>query len=69
MESGQVKEFTQAVGKASWNLDLWRFAEAIGSDADHHYTKDKFRQFQALGKALGQFDAETLTKIINHAAI
>ena len=61
----EVKQFQKAVGTAAWKLDLWKFAEAMGQDADHEYTKDKFRQLNALSKAMSAFDTETLTKIIN----
>lgn len=65
----QVKELQQAIGTACWKMGLDQFADAIGSDPEHDYTRDKFRQFQVLGKALGQFDAETLTRILNHGGI
>lgn len=65
IDAQQVRDFKEAVGMAAWNLDLWRFAEIIGSDSGHTYTQDKFKQLSALSKALGQFDADTLTKIIN----
>lgn len=61
----QVRDFKEGVGMAAWKMDLWRFAEVIGSDSGHTYTQDKFKQLSALSKALGQFDAETLAKIIN----
>lgn len=67
MTPEQVKEFQKAIGVAEWKLDLWRFAEALGSDADHEYTKEKFLALQKLNKALSQFDAATLAKIINAA--
>lgn len=65
MTPEQVKEFQKAVSTAHWKLDLWTFAEALGSDADHDYTKDQFRALQNLNRALGQFDAATLAKVIN----
>lgn len=52
---------------AAWHMDLWRFAEVIGSDTGHEYTQEKFRQLTALNKALAQFDADTLAKIIETA--
>lgn len=61
----QVRDFKEGIGVAAWKMDLWCFAEIIGSDASHTYTQDKFRQLSALSKVLGQFDAETLAKIIN----
>ena len=64
MKAEQIKQFQKAVGGASWKLDLWRFAEAIGSSADHDYVKDKFREFQSLSKALNRFDPETLAKVL-----
>lgn len=67
MDATEIKQLQQAIGKASWNLDLWKFADAIGSNADHDYVKDKFREFQMLSKSLGRFDAETLAKIVNAA--
>lgn len=67
MDTDTIKQLQQVIGKAAWKLDLWRFAEALGSDADHDYTKDKFRALQALSKALGAFDAETLAKIVGAA--
>lgn len=63
--SDQVRDFKEGVGMASWKMDLWRFADVIGSDASHIYTQEKFKQLSALSKALGQFDAETLAMIIN----
>lgn len=65
MTTDQVIDFKESVGMAAWKMDLWRFAEVIGSDSSHTYTQDKFKQLSVLNKALGQFDAETLTKIIN----
>lgn len=67
MTKDQVREFQQAIGKASWNMDLWTFATALGSDADHDYTKKKFREFQELNKSLSRFDSDTLARILNHA--
>lgn len=64
MEPETIKQLQQAVGRASWKLDLWRFAEALGSDADHDYTRSKFGELQALDKALSAFDAETLARIV-----
>jgi len=68
MDANEIKQVQQAIGKASWSLDLWKFADAIGSSADHDYTKDKFREFQALSKSLSRFDSETLAKIVNAAS-
>ncbi len=65
MTADQVRDFKEGVGRASWKMDLWRFAEIIGSDSSHAYTQEKFKQLSALNQALGRFDAETLTKIIN----
>lgn len=65
MDASEIKQLQQAVGKASWKLDLWAFATAMGHDADHDYVKDKFREFQALSKSLNGFDSETLAKIVN----
>jgi hypothetical protein len=65
MTTDQVIEFKEGIGTAAWKMDLWRFAEIIGSDSSHAYTQDKFRQLSALNKALAQFDAETLARIIN----
>ena len=67
MTSDQIRDFKDGIGTATWKMDLWRFAEIIGSDSGHVYTQEKFKQLSALGKALGQFDAETLAKIINAA--
>jgi len=65
MTTDQIIEFKEGIGTAAWRMDLWRFAEIIGSDSSHVYTQEKFKQLSALSKALAQFDAETLTKIIN----
>jgi hypothetical protein len=65
--SDQARDFKEAVSVAAWKLDLWRFAEVIGSDSSHIYTQDKFKQLSVLSKALAQFDAETLAKIVNAA--
>lgn len=67
MTIDQVIDFKEGVGMAAWNMDLWRFAEVIGGDSGHVYTQDKFKQLSVLSKALSQFDAETLVKIINTA--
>jgi len=67
MTPEQVKEFQKAIGVAEWKLDLWRFAEALGSDADHDYIKEKFRALQDLNRALSKFDAATLARVINVA--
>ena len=63
--SDQVRDFKEGIGRAAWKMDLWRFAEILGSDASHVYTQEKFKDLSALNKALGRFDAETLTKIVN----
>jgi hypothetical protein len=68
MDTVEIKQLQQAVSRASWNLDLWKFAEAVGSEPDHDWTKEKFRQFQALSKAFSTFDPATLAKIINASA-
>lgn len=65
LTQAEVKTFQEAISKAEWELDLFRFAEVIGSDHSHDYTKDKFRQLNALSAAVNKFDAETLTKILN----
>jgi hypothetical protein len=65
MTADQIIEFKEGIGTAAWRMDLWRFAEIIGSDPSHLYTQDKFKQLSVLNKALAQFDAETLAKIIN----
>jgi hypothetical protein len=67
VDATEIKQLQKTIGSASWKLDLWKFADAVGSNADHDYTKDKFREFQALSKALNGFDSETLAKIINAA--
>jgi hypothetical protein len=67
MTTNEVRQLQQAIGKTAWKLDLWKFADALGSSADHDYVKDKFKEFQALSKALGGFDSETLAKIVNAA--
>jgi hypothetical protein len=67
MDASEIKQLQQAISKASWNLDLWKFAEAVGSEPDHDWTKTKFRQFQELAKAFGAFDPATLAKIVNAA--
>lgn len=64
MEPETIKQFQQAIGKAAWKLDLWRFAEALGSNADHDYMRRKFGELQALNKALAAFDPGTLAKIV-----
>lgn len=61
----EIKQVQKAIGSASWRLDLWKFAEAVGGDASHDYTKDLFKQFSELSRAVNRFDAETLTKIVN----
>lgn len=65
LSTGEVKQFQRAISTAAWKLDLWKFAEAVGNDASHDYTKDLFKQFSELSRAVNRFDAETLTKIIN----
>jgi len=65
MTTDQIIEFKEGIGTAAWRMDLWRFAEIIGSDSGHVYTQEKFKQLSTLNKALAQFDAETLAKIIN----
>ena len=67
MEASTVKPFLTAIGTASWKLNLDRFAAAIGNDSEYDYTREKFLQFQQAAKALAQFDAETLAKIITAA--
>lgn len=67
MDANEIKQLQQAIGKAAWNMDLWRFAEVVGYEASHDWTKDKFRQLQTLNKSLAAFDAETLAKIVNAA--
>jgi hypothetical protein len=65
MNATDTKHLQQAISRAAWTLDLWKFAEAMGHDASHNYTQGKFREFQALAKSLSKFDADTLTKIVN----
>lgn len=36
----QIKEFQRAIGTAAWNLNLDRFADAIGASPEHDYTRD-----------------------------
>jgi hypothetical protein len=69
MDASEIKQLQESVGKAYWNMNLDQFADALSMDAEHGYTQDKFRGFQNFAKALSRFDAETLTKILNHAAI
>jgi hypothetical protein len=61
----QIAEFKTALATAAWKMDLWTFARICDFDADHVYTQGKFLELNQLVKALGKFDAETLTKIIN----
>lgn len=64
----QIRDLQQALGKAYWNMNLDRFAEAIGSDPEHGYTQDRFRDFTTFVKALGRFTPHVLAKIINAAS-
>jgi hypothetical protein len=64
MTTEDIKEFQQAIGTASWKLNLDRFGEAIGTNPDYPYTKDKFKQFAELNSALSRFDPDTLMLII-----
>lgn len=59
----EVKQFQEAVGTAAWNLNLDRFAEKLGHDPEHSYTRGKFLEFQKMAKIVGAFDAETLVRI------
>ena len=68
MDAEQIKQLQKAVGVAQWKLGLDKFAEAIGSSPDHDYTRDKFREFQSLNKALNRFDPETLAKVLTAGA-
>lgn len=61
----QIKEVQKAINTASWKMDLWKFAEAVGHEAGHDWTKDKFKQFSELSRAFNRFDTETLTMIVN----
>lgn len=65
LSTGEVRQFQRAIGTAAWNLNLDRFAEKFGHDPEHAYTQEKFLAFQKLAKAVGEFDAESLAKIIN----
>lgn len=67
MTIDEVKQFQKAIGKAAWNLDLWKLAEVLGSNAEHDWTKEKFKQLSELSRAASMFDAETLARIINAA--
>lgn len=67
MSIDEVKTFQKAINTASWKLDLWALTEILGSNADHDWTKEKFRQLSTLSGAIAKFDAETLTRIINAA--
>lgn len=62
---GEIKQFQRAISTAAWKLDLWKFAEVLGSNADHDWTKEKFKEFSELNRAINKFDVETLTRIIN----
>lgn len=60
---GEIKQFSRAISTAAWNLNLDRFAEKLGHDPEHAYTREKFLEFQKLNKLLAGFDAESLAKI------
>lgn len=34
MEPETIKQLQQAIGTATWKLDLWRFAKMLGSNAE-----------------------------------
>ena len=54
-----------AIGTAEWKLGLYEFLDAVESP-DDEYWRDKFLEFKELAKAFNNFDAHTLTKIVNH---
>lgn len=54
-----------AIGTAEWKLGLYEFLDAVESP-DDSYWREKFLEFKELAKALNNFDAHTLTKIVNH---
>lgn len=65
IDAATIIELQRALATASWKLDLWAFADALGADASHDYTKEKFQHFRALSNYSNQFDAETLARILN----
>lgn len=58
-----VLQIQEAIGSAAWNWNLDRFLNALDWTEDT-YTTDKFRQFQELARALGNFDDTLLERII-----
>lgn len=52
---GEIRQVQRAISTAAWKLDLWKFAEVLGSNADHDWTKEKFKEFSELSRAINKF--------------
>ena len=60
-----AKSFSQALCTWAWFNDYYRFCEDLNFAPNLEYSENKWGEFQELVKYLGQFDLESLTKIID----
>lgn len=59
-----IKAFVEAIGGFAWNNDFYEFCNVLQFNSEHSYALEKWQQFQALNKALGQFDVQSLHKLV-----
>ena len=60
MNALEIKELNRALSR----IDYDHFCDILGFLPHLDYTQDKFRQLQTLNLALGDFDPESLAKLI-----
>ena len=59
-----IKAFVEAIGGFAWNNDFYEFCNVLQFNPEHSYALEKWQQFQLLNKALGQFDVQSLYKLV-----
>ena len=58
-----VDQFARTLGGAAWAWNLDNFLKALNWE-DEDYTREKFQQFQEIGRVLGRFDSNTLERLM-----
>jgi hypothetical protein len=59
-----IKTFVEAIGGFAWNNDFYEFCNVLQFNSEHSYALEKWQDFQVLNKALGQFDIQSLHKLV-----
>ena len=66
MDKETVKDFQEALRSAGSRLNLFDFCRAAGfEEKENNYTVDKFQKFGEAVRILSNFDAKTLSAILN----